>query len=85
MACWVVAVIIVSAGILGVLLGMLNYWLLVTGRVVSDGPAYLWINIAAVALVLLSLIEQFNLPTLLINVFYGVVSVWGLWRYKHDA
>jgi hypothetical protein len=69
---------LVAAGIIGVLLGMLNYWLLVTGRVVSDGAAYLIINIAATAFVLASLFEQFNLPTLMINVFYGGVSIWGL-------
>jgi hypothetical protein len=69
---------LVAAGILGVLLGMLNYLLLVTGRVVPDGAAYLIINIAAVALVLASLFQQFNLPTLMINVFYGGVSIWGL-------
>lgn len=76
---------LVAIGILGVLLGMLNYWLLVTGRVVSDGPAYLWINIAAALLVLSSLFQQFNLPALLINVFYGGVSAWGLWRYYDQS
>jgi hypothetical protein len=49
---------LVAAGVVGVLLGMLNYWLLV----------------------LLSLLDQFNLPTLLINVFYGGLSAWGLLR-----
>ncbi|WP_037500574.1 CBU_0592 family membrane protein [Sphingomonas jaspsi] len=71
---------LVAAGMIGVLLGMLNYGLLVTGRVVSDGPAYLVLNIVAAALVLSSLFEQFNLPTLMINAFYGGVSIWGLWR-----
>lgn len=71
---------LVAAGILGVLLGMLNYWLLITGRVVSDGPAYLWINVVAALLVLSSLLQQFNLPALLINAFYGGLSAWGLLR-----
>jgi len=71
---------LVAAGIVGVCLGMLNYWLLVTGRVVSDGAAYLLINVAAAVLLLASLLEQFNLPTLMINAFYLGVSVWGLWR-----
>lgn len=73
---------LVAAGVLGVLLGMLNFWLLITGRVVSDGPAYLWINVVAALLVLSSLFDQFNLPALLINVFYGGVSAWGLIKLR---
>lgn len=69
---------LVAAGIVGVLLGMLNYWLLVSGRVASDGVAYLLINVAAAVLVLMSLLEQFNLPTLMINTFYLGVSLYGL-------
>lgn len=69
---------LVAAGIVGVLLGMLNYGLLVSGRVSSERPAYLLINVAAAVLVLLSLFQQFNLPTLMINVFYLGVSIWGL-------
>lgn len=68
----------VAAGVLGVLLGMLVYVLLVTGRVTACGPAYLTINITASLLVLLSLTQQFNLPALIINVFYLGVSIWGL-------
>ena len=71
---------LVAAGVVGVCLGMLNYWLLVTGRVVSDGAAYLSINVVAALLLLASLLQQFNLPTLMINAFYLGVSVWGLWR-----
>jgi hypothetical protein len=74
---------LVAVGVLGVLLGMLNYWLLVTGRVVSDGPAYLLINVVAALLMLSSLFAQFNLPTLMINAFYLGVSLWGLWRLRY--
>jgi hypothetical protein len=74
---------LVAVGILGVLLGMLNYWLMVSGRVCCHGPVYLGINVAACVLTLLSLFEQFNLPTLMINLFYGGVSIWGLWRLRH--
>jgi hypothetical protein len=72
---------LVIAGVVGVLLGMLNYGLLVTGRVVSDGAAYLLINVAAAVLCLVSLFAQFNLGMLLINAFYLGVSVFGLWKY----
>lgn len=70
-------VVLVAAGVVGVLLGMLSYFLVVTGR---GGPAYLYLNVAATVLVLLSLTEQFNLPALLINIFYGGVSIWGIFK-----
>jgi hypothetical protein len=68
-----------------VLLGMLNYGLLITGRVVSDGATYLLINVAAALLMLSSLLAQFNLPTLMINAFYLGVSLWGLRNVRTNS
>ena len=67
-------------GILGVALYMGAYALLQTGYMRGSGYAYTIMNMLAAACVAISLIEAFNLSSLLIQVSWITISIVGLTR-----
>ena len=67
-------------GILGVTLYMGAYALLQTGYLRGSGYAYTIMNMLAAACVAISLIEAFNLSSLLIQVSWITISIVGLTR-----
>jgi predicted membrane protein len=62
-------------GLMGFGLYVLSYCLLTTHRLDSRTSTYFTINLVAAGLVLVSLIGAFNLASLLIQVFWIVVSI----------
>jgi hypothetical protein len=68
------------AGLIGVSLIVYAYFLLQKGCVTSHGPRYLWLNMAGSVLVFLSLIEEWNLPSFVIEVFWIGITGYGLWK-----
>ena len=69
-----------AIGLLGFGLYVLSYFLLTTHRLDSRTSAYFVINLIAASLVLVSLIGAFNLASLLIQVFWIVVSILAIAR-----
>lgn len=67
-------------GSLGVLLIVASYLLLMIGRISSDGIRYPAVNALGAILIIISLTESFNLPALLIEVFWLAISVLGIFN-----
>ena len=77
MEMWVIDAI----GMLGTLLVVLAYYLLQLERTDPKGLAYNIINLVGAALLLLSLCFNFNLASFVIEIFWIVASLLGLWKY----
>jgi hypothetical protein len=69
-----------AVGNLGVLLVLVSYPGLQLGRVDSQGLAYSACNAAGAALLLVSLAVNFNLSSVIIEIFWLAISLVGLWR-----
>jgi hypothetical protein len=70
------------AGTIGVALIVLTYILLQTERVRSDQLAYSVINGLGAALILVSLWFDPNLPSVVVESFWLVISIYGIVRYR---
>ena len=68
------------AGLVGVGLIVLFYFLIQTERVTADALAYSVGNGVGAALILLSLIFDFNLPSFVIESIWLVISLYGIWK-----
>jgi hypothetical protein len=69
------------AGTIGVALIVLTYILLQTERVRSEQLAYSVINGLGAALILVSLWFDPNLPSVVVESFWLVISIYGIVRY----
>ena len=69
------------AGTIGVALIVLTYVLLQTERLASDQLAYSVLNGIGAALILVSLWFDPNLPSVVVESFWLVISVYGVLRY----
>lgn len=67
-------------GSFGVLLIVASYLLLIMGRVSSEGIRYPAVNAIGAILIIISLIDSFNLPALLIEIFWLAISILGIWK-----
>ena len=73
-------------GMVGVALILVSYLLLQTGRMRASEPRYSLANAAGAALVLISLMYEFNLSAAIIESFWLLISLLGLWRaLRQDA
>lgn len=72
------------AGSAGVILILGAFLLLQLERLTSKGLPYLLSNAVGAALILLSLLFEFNLPAFLMEMFWLAISVLGLarWAWK---
>ena len=68
------------SGVAGFIFYMLAYGLLQMGKISGQGYCYTCMNMAAAILVLLSLVHQFNLASVLIQLSWIVISLVGLYR-----
>ena len=68
-------------GTIGVGVIVVTYFLLQIGRIKSDELLYSLLNGAGAALILISLYYDFNLPSVVVETFWLVISVFGIIRY----
>jgi len=68
-------------GTLGVAIIILTYVLLQIERLRSDQLAYSVLNAIGAALVLVSLYFDFNLPSVVVEVFWLLISLFGIGKY----
>ena len=68
-------------GNIGVLVLMGTYLLLQLNKLSSDGLAYSLLNALGASLVIVSLLSNFNLSALLVEVFWVLISLVGIYRY----
>ena len=68
-------------GIAGVVLLMVAYLLLQLNRLQSTGLTYSLLNAVGASLIIVSLLVNFNLSAFLIEVFWVLISLIGIFRY----
>ena len=68
-------------GNIGVVILMVTYLMLQLNKLSSDGLAYSVLNAVGASLVVVSLISNFNLSALLVEVFWVLISLVGIYRY----
>jgi hypothetical protein len=67
-------------GFMGVLLIIIAYLLLHLDKLSSSSPSYSLVNAAGALLIIISLIFAFNLSAFIVEVFWFLISLLGLWR-----
>jgi len=72
-------------GVIGVLLYLVTYLLLQIERLRFDDYSYLTLNALAAILIIVSLIEEFNLPAFLIEVAWVSISLMGIVRRRQNG
>src|SRR5262245_57359488 len=68
------------AGFIGVLLIVVAYLLLQLDKLPSSSPRYSLLNAAGAALIMVSLVFKFNLSAFIVEAFWFLISLLGLWR-----
>jgi multidrug transporter EmrE-like cation transporter len=68
-------------GNIGVVMMMVTYLMLQLNKLSSAGLAYSLFNAIGASLVVLSLLVNFNLSALLMEVFWVLISFIGIYRY----
>jgi uncharacterized membrane protein len=68
------------AGFIGVLLIVVAYLLLQLDKLPSSSPKYSLLNAGGALLIMVSLIFAFNLSAFIVEVFWFLISLLGLWR-----
>lgn len=68
-------------GNVGVVMLMIAYLMLQLNKLRSDDLAYSLMNAVGASLVVLSLLVKFNLSALLMEVFWVLISLIGIYRY----
>ena len=68
-------------GNIGVVVLVITYGALQLNKLSSDGLAYSLLNAAGASLIVVSLIYDFNLSALLMEVFWVLISLLGISRY----
>lgn len=69
-----------SVGLIGVILYISSYAALQLGLLQGSGYTYTLMNLAAAILVLVSLMESFNLSSAIIQITWITISIFGLSR-----
>ena len=70
-------------GIIGVILLLIAYFAISTGRVSSDSFTYQILNFIAAWLILFSLYFHWNTPSVLIEIAWIIISVIGMLRMMY--
>ena len=68
------------AGFLGVVLIIVAYLLLQLEKLPSSSPRYSLVNAAGALLIMISLVFAFNLSAFVVEAFWFLISLVGLWR-----
>lgn len=68
-------------GNIGVLVLMIAYLMLQLNKLRSDGLAYSLSNAIGASLIVLSLLVNFNLSAFIMEVFWVLISMLGIYRY----
>ena len=68
-------------GNIGVIVLMVTYLMLQLNKLSSDELAYSLLNAIGASLIVVSLLYDFNLSALLMEVFWVLISLLGIYRY----
>ena len=67
-------------GIIGVSLIIITYFLLQAGKMKGDDLLYPLINLVGAIMVLISLYRFYNLASVIIEVFWIIISIYGIFK-----
>lgn len=71
-------------GNVGVMCFLAAYFLLQKGALKADDYSYLLLNLAGALLLILSLLQDWNLAAFLLEAAWALISLYGLWkRWRH--
>jgi multisubunit Na+/H+ antiporter MnhG subunit len=65
----------------GVILILLAYFMIQSDRLHKHGFAYSFMNLIGSILIFISLLHSWNLPSVIIEVFWFIISLYGLFRW----
>jgi hypothetical protein len=68
------------AGFIGVVLIIVAYLLLQLDKLPSSSPRYSLLNAVGALLIIVSLVFRFNLSAFIVEAFWFLISLLGLWR-----
>ena len=68
------------AGFIGVVLIIFAYLLLQLDKLPSSSPRYSLLNALGALLIIVSLVFKFNLSAFIVEAFWFLISLLGLWR-----
>ena len=68
-------------GNIGVIILIITFLMLQLNKIPSDGLAYSLLNAVGASLIVVSLLFDFNLSALLMEVFWVLISFVGIYRY----
>jgi multidrug transporter EmrE-like cation transporter len=68
-------------GNIGVVILVITFLMLQLNKIASDGLAYSLLNAVGASLIVVSLLFDFNLSALLMEVFWVLISFVGIYRY----
>ena len=68
-------------GNIGVILLIIAYLMLQLNKLSSNGLAYSLLNAVGASLIIISLLVNFNLSALVIEVFWVLISLLGIYKY----
>ncbi|MDX1950001.1 MAG: hypothetical protein SFT90_05835 [Rickettsiales bacterium] len=71
-------------GLVGVGLLILAYLLLQIGKIKADEILYPALNLIGAVLHVISLIKFWNLASLVIEIFWIAISLYGIWKIKRN-
>lgn len=69
-----------AVGIIGVILILLGYYLITKGSLTGDDLGYHLMNLCGAVLLLISLMWTWNLPSVIIELCWMSISIWGIFR-----
>jgi len=67
-------------GFAGTFLILVTYFLVQTGKIGSERLSFSVLNLIGAAGIIVSLIENFNLPVLVLEAAWAVISLYGIYR-----
>ncbi len=67
-------------GLTGTATVIIAFFLNQQGKLPSDSPKFALANLLGAILILISLSVAWNLPAVLVELFWGGISAWGLYR-----
>ncbi|MCE3231850.1 MAG: hypothetical protein K0R98_107 [Rickettsiaceae bacterium] len=71
-----------AIGTLGVAFILVTYFLLQSGKIKSNQLSYSVLNLIGSSLILASLFKFWNLPSVIVEAFWVLISIYGIYKYR---
>ena len=72
-------------GVVGVSFVLITYYLLQIEKIDSKGFWYSFLNLFGAVLIMYSLMYNWNLASVIIEIFWIAISAYGVWKYLKRA